>query len=122
MIATCNKLFGIEDHLTNRDKWAGTFEHVFSESSAREDAPSRLIDLPDWTQDELAEQWAKPLNDHMEVQIQFYCKFNQRDPATCGKDISNQLEASLFLRQEAAHYLEKAAKGHFPSPAGGVNH
>ena len=110
VMATCNKIFGIQGHLTQRDAWAGTFEHLFSEPQARTDCPERLMDLPPWTQQDLEEQWRKPLNDHMSLQIDFYCKFNQRGPG-CGKDITNQLEASRFLRREAPIYIEKIRAG-----------
>jgi len=104
VIATCNKLFGITDTMTARSTWAGTFEGVFSLSSPRVDCPKKLADIPAWTMEDLKKQWAKPLNDHLEIQIQFYCKFNQRDE-NCGKDIHNQLDASLFIEHEVAVFL-----------------
>ena len=105
IMATCNKIFGIDEHLTARSEWAGTFEHLFSESSPRTDCPNKLAELPGWTLEDLHRQWAKPLNDHLEIQIQFYCIHNQRDLDTCGKGITNQLEASVFLRGEIEHFF-----------------
>lgn len=105
VMATCNKIFGITDHLTARSAWAGTFEGLFNLTAARDDAPLRLQELPDWTEEELHEQWGKPLNDHLSVQVQFYCRQNGHGPE-CGKDISTQLEASLFIREQVPIFME----------------
>lgn len=107
IIATCNKIFGISDQMTNRTAWAGTFEHLFTQmESPRTDCPEKLPELEPWTLDELREQWGKPLNDHLEIQIRFYCKFNKRNMKTCGRGIRNQLEASLFIERESNYFLQ----------------
>lgn len=106
IIATCNKIFGITDSMTDRSDWAGTFEHLFSENNPRIDCPSELQELETWTLEDLRRQWQKPLNDHMELQILFYCTQNNRDLSTCGKGIKNQLEASIFIRAEVEHFFK----------------
>jgi phospholipase C len=40
--ATLKKLFGLKDFLTERDKWAGTFEGVLNLEAPREDCPTEL--------------------------------------------------------------------------------
>lgn len=108
IIATCNKLFGINENLTARDAWAGTFEKLFSLESPRTDTPQTLADIPPWTLEELHQQWLKPLNGHFENQIAFYCKFNHPGDENCGKHITNQLEASLFCEAELPLFLSRA--------------
>ena len=71
VISTCNKLFGIEEQLTNRTAWAGTFEHVFSLDKPRTDCTVTLPDIPMWTTEQLHDQWGKPLNDHLQIQVRF---------------------------------------------------
>jgi len=49
IMSTANKIFGISDHLTARDAWAGTFEDKFSLSSPRTDCPMTLPNVPELT-------------------------------------------------------------------------
>lgn len=97
--------------MTARSSWAGTFEHLFTQmDSPRTDCPTKLVDLEPWTLQDLHNQWKKPLNDHLRIQINFYCIHNNRDLETCGKNISNQLEASLFIEKEVAFFLNNLPK------------
>jgi len=107
VIATCNKLFGINEHMTARDAWVGTFEDLFTLEEPRTDCPEILdVELPEYTDADLREQQAKPLNDHLEAQVLFYCKFNGHG-AGCGSDIKNQYEASVFLKKEAKKFMSR---------------
>jgi len=113
IIATCNKIFNITDQMTDRTAWAGTFEHLFSQTDQpRKDCPMKLPDIEPWTTEDLANQWVKPLNEHMQIQIQFYCIHNNHNLETCGKSIKNQLQASLFLERESKIFLAKLASQH----------
>jgi len=104
IMSTVNKIFGISDHMTERDKWAGTFEDVFSLTTPRTDCPTILSDLPPYTSEDLERQRALPLNEHLKIQVDFYCKFNKRGE-DCGKDIKTQYEASVFIDHEVKVFM-----------------
>jgi len=104
-MATVNKIFGIPGHLTSRDPWAGTFENIFSLDSPRTDCPMVLPDVPEYTLKELERQWALPLNDHLQIQVDFYCKFNNHGE-DCGKDIKTQYQASVFIDREVNVFMK----------------
>jgi len=104
MMSTVNKLFGITEHLTNRAAWSGTFENLFLKLTApRTDCPMVLPNVPATTDAELEEIRNLPLNDHIDIQVKFYCKFNNLGP-DCGKDIKNQYQASLFIDREVKQF------------------
>jgi len=106
IIATVNKIFNITDHLTKRDAWSGTFESLFLQLSApRTDCPVTLPDVPATTAEELEAIRNLPLNDHLETQVNFYCKFNHHGP-DCGKDIKNQIQASVFIKKEVDYFMK----------------
>jgi hypothetical protein len=46
MLATVKKLFNLPDFLTQRDRNANSFEHLFEGARFRNDTPERLIPLP----------------------------------------------------------------------------
>jgi len=110
IMSTVNKIFGINEHMSKRAEWAGTFEHIFTQmDQPRDDCPQYLqelgpIDMEDW-------EYVRnlPLNDHLETQVQFYCKFNKRGE-DCGKDIVNQYQASLFIDKEVKYFFEHTLK------------
>jgi phospholipase C len=107
IIATTNKIFGVVDHMTPRDAWAGTFEKEFLVlTEPRTDCPMKLPDVPKTTDEELEAIRKLPLNDHLEIQVQFYCKFNERGE-DCGKNIKTQYEASLFILEEVDYFWKK---------------
>jgi len=106
-MATANKIFGIKDHLGKRSAWAGTFENIFTTlASPRDDCPETLPSIPEYTAEALARQRALPLNDHMEIQVEFYCKFNNLGEG-CGKDLTNQFEASKFIVDQAKIFMDR---------------
>eukprot|EP01127_Copromyxa_protea_P011176 TRINITY_DN2797_c0_g1_i2.p1 TRINITY_DN2797_c0_g1~~TRINITY_DN2797_c0_g1_i2.p1 ORF type:complete len:475 (+),score=91.09 TRINITY_DN2797_c0_g1_i2:118-1542(+) len=108
VIATCNKIFGLKGEMTKRTSWVGTFEDLFTKlDEPRTDCPMTLdVKFPPFTDKDLRIQHAKPINDHMEIQVQFYCKFNNHGPG-CGSDLTNQYEASVFLVEEAKKFMAK---------------
>lgn len=106
IMATVNKIFGIKDHMHARDAWAGTFEHVFSLDTPRTDCPKVLPVVPEAPPEYLQRQQKLPLNEHLEIQVDFYCRYNYHAAEeNCGKNITNQLEASLFIAVEAQKFL-----------------
>jgi len=107
IIATVNKIFGVTDHMTPRDAWAGTFEKEFMVlQQPRTDCPTVLPNVPETTPEELEAIRKLPLNDHLDIQVKFYCKFNERGE-DCGKDITNQYEASVFIEKEVEYFWQK---------------
>jgi len=105
IMSTVNKIFGISEHMHARDRWSGTFEHLFSLSSPRDDCPVLLPEIPPTPPGALDIQRALPLNEHLKIQVQFYCKYNGHE-AGCGKDILTQYEASVFIATEAKKFME----------------
>jgi phospholipase C len=107
VIATARKIFGITDSLTSRDAWAGTFEDVFETlDEPRTDCPMTLPDLPPVSIADLQRQHALPLNDHMQVQVEYYCKFNGHGDDCEGRRMQNQYEASVWIGQEAERFMQ----------------
>jgi len=104
--STVSKIFGVTDHLTKRAAWAGTFENLFTQlKTPRTDCPMTLPNVPAVTPEELEIQRSLPLNDHLQIQVNFYCKFNNHGPE-CGKDIKNQYQASLFIDREVPVFFK----------------
>jgi len=106
IIATVNKIFGITESMHARDAWSGTFENVFTLQQPRTDCPTTLPSVPEYTAEDLAIQRALPLNDHLKIQVDFYCSFNGH-PAGCGADFKTQYEASKFISREAKIFMER---------------
>jgi len=107
IMSTVNKLFGITDHITDRQAWSGSFDQLFLKlSSPRTDCPMTLPDVAATTPEELEEIRNLPLNDHLEIQVQFYCKMNERGE-DCGKNIKNQIQASEFILQEVDYFWHR---------------
>jgi phospholipase C len=111
IMSTCNRLFNISEHLTKRAAWAGTFEHIFvNRTSPRTDCPMQIAGARESSLKDWMAQRARPLNDHMEIQVDFYCKFNKHDMRTCGKGLVNQGLASDFIVREAKRFMKRAQK------------
>jgi len=107
IISTANKLFGITEHLHKRDAWAATFEGLFLVlDKPRDDCPKVLPDVPKYTLKQLERQKSLPLNEHLQIQVEFYCRMNNHGE-DCGKNIVNQGEASEFIYEEAKIYMSK---------------
>jgi len=108
IIATSRKIFGITEQLSEREKWVGTFEDIFQELDApRTDCPLTLPEIPPYDWEDLKIQWALPLNDHMQDQVDFFCKFNEGHRKDCGKHIKNQYQASVFITEESRKFMSK---------------
>ena len=106
-IATANKLFDIPVYLTQRHKWAATFDWLFTlRDTPRDDCPTTLPALPPVPQSEIDAQKRKPLNDHMAIQVEFYCKENDLDSCPDVTSI-NQGQASTFILEQVEIFMHK---------------
>jgi len=110
IMATINKIFNIKDNMHKRAEWAGTFDHLFYHmKEPREDCPTHLLDVPKTSDEELQTIRDLPLNDHLKIQVEFYCKQNKRGNK-CGKDINNQYQASVFIENEVKYFFKNLNK------------
>jgi len=109
IMSTCNKIFGIKESMSKRAEWAATFDDIFTLAEPRVDSPA-IPDVPEPTKEELEFQRMLPLNDHLEIQIQYYCKANGHNLTTCGKYIKNQHDASLFIWKQVDIFLNNLRK------------
>jgi len=110
IMATANKIFGITDHLSARAAWSGTFEGIFTTlDKPRDDCPVTLPDVAASDPTAWAKLQASPLNEHLEIQVAFYCKFNGHGDE-CGKDIKTQYDASVFIEKEAEYFMSHLPK------------
>lgn len=109
-IATANRIFGIDEYLTARHSWAATFDWLFDQrASPRTDAPTSLPSLPPALPEEIPLQRAKPISDHLAIQVQFYCHENQVSECPDVLKI-NQGEASDFILEQVPIFLTKLHK------------
>jgi hypothetical protein len=107
IIATTNRILGIGDNMTSRDAWAATFDYLLTEE-ARADCPVSLPVVQPAQPYEFAQQRSKKLNDHMDIQVSFYCKHNYPSLplAECRESrVINQGTASDFIIEEAKKFL-----------------
>jgi phospholipase C len=106
IMATVNKIFGITEHMHARDAWSGTFEHLFTLNTPRDDCPMTFPDVPPAPAHLLERQHKLPLNEHLQIQVEFFCKFNNHPPEeNCGRNIKNQYDASVFIEDEVKKFL-----------------
>lgn len=124
IMATANILLGLKDEgaapLGERMAWANTFAGLFDELPyPRSDCPMQLPALPvDPNPTASFEaQRAKPLNEHMEGMLLFFCvehypELQAKDMCPGRKQVMhNQGLASDWLAQETARYREKVGLG-----------
>eukprot|EP01084_Bolivina_argentea_P318591 552530_1 len=103
-LATANKLFGVTDAISARQAWAATYENIFTEmDEPRTDYP--VFDKPkEFTIKDVMNQWVKPLNEHLKIQVKFYCdEMGIQDCPT----FNNQGDASKFIIDMVPRYLDK---------------
>lgn len=87
ILATANRILGLDDAppLGDRMAWANTFSGVTSLSTPRDDCPVKLPHLPRADPKHWLEQRLKPLNDHMEAQLLYYCVMNEPEAYARGE-------------------------------------
>jgi len=108
VMATVNKLFGVNGAMSKRASWSGTWEHIFSRTTPRSDCPQSFANFAPHTQSDMDRQRAKPLNDHLEIEVEFYCRQNGHPVETCNKDtFTNQGDASDFLEREVEIFMHR---------------
>ena len=79
IMATTNILLGLQDvaPLGNRMAWSNTFAGIVNDrSTPRTDCPLTLPDVPAADPTMYAIQRSKPLNEHLESQLLYYCAMN----------------------------------------------
>jgi phospholipase C len=120
VIATAHKLLGLEAEgvppLGDRMAWANTFAGLTELlPAARTDCPLTLPDLPSPAPESFALQRAKPLNEHLESQLLFFCVQSYPELHKAGNCpgrpdlLPTQGLASDWLRKETAKYLSNLA-------------
>lgn len=118
ILATTHKLLGLTDEgvrpLGNRMAWANTFSSILDQmTTPREDCPLHLPELPARSSDEWLVQRSKPLNDHLEAQLLFFCHMNhpedQNNNQCEGRPdlLNNQGLASDWIRSELKVFRKK---------------
>lgn len=119
ILATANILLGVmSPPLSDRMGWANTFATlVDSRETIRQDCPMTLVELPEVTQDarlQMAkEQRAKPINEHMESQMLFFCHQNYANYVENCPGFAldnNQGEFSDWIRAEHDVFRTKLMK------------
>ena len=94
IISSVNKIFGIEEHMTRRDAWAGTFHDLVSarddtEASEslvlRKDCPRELPTVQPMSAEQLREEMNRPFNDHHLDSINLLCHLSQHSHPVCAR-------------------------------------
>lgn len=117
ILATTNILLGLTDEkvppLGDRMAWANTFSGLFHLlPSPRQDCPMTLPELPLMSASLYEEQRLKPLNDHLEGQLIYYCvmNYNHIPLENCEgypDKIHNQGQASDWLHIESQQFMAR---------------
>jgi len=110
-MSTVNKMLGLTGHMSARAAWSGTFENIFSRETPRDDCPMTIgPQFPEWTEEDNERQRAKPLNDHLATQVDYYCANNGFNPSTCNSEMfTNQGEASDFILRQVSRLMARIA-------------
>ena len=110
IMATSNLLLGLHDAepLGKRMAWANTFAGLVLDKQLRTDCVLTLPALPGREPGAYLEQRAKPINDHLESQILFYCAMNHREQFLGGS--CNPLALSLQNQGDTSDWLSIEAK------------
>eukprot|EP00602_Paraphysomonas_sp_CaronLab_P007776 CAMPEP_0185028320 /NCGR_PEP_ID=MMETSP1103-20130426/13959_1 /TAXON_ID=36769 /ORGANISM="Paraphysomonas bandaiensis, Strain Caron Lab Isolate" /LENGTH=501 /DNA_ID=CAMNT_0027562699 /DNA_START=14 /DNA_END=1519 /DNA_ORIENTATION=+ len=116
ILSTANILFGLDDAepLSDRMAWANTFAGLVSGDKApRTDCPETLPEVPPPVPGAYKEQRQRPINDHLEAQILYYCVMNYPGLHSEGKcpgttsHFRNQGDASDWIMKESRKFREK---------------
>lgn len=123
LMATVNELLDVDaPPLGERMAWASRFTNLFTETELlepRTDCPATLPSLPEAAPDALEIQRKKPLNDHLEAEMLFFCAMNYPDQHNAGVMCDaaypytrNQGTASDFIIAEQAKFLDARKRRH----------
>lgn len=97
--ATLRKLFPqLGGPLTKRDAWAGTFEHLLT-NTFRDDCLVKLPDIPPPPEGELERQLELPIDEHARGLMRVMCDLVEPevDSGTCGEGISTYHDFSPWV-------------------------
>ena len=98
IIATTNRLFGIQENLTARDAWAGVFVDLFSEAAPRADSPLTLPPVQPLSAAVISREAATPLNDHHYDSLNLLCYLARSAHAVCARHARRSAQAALVKR------------------------
>lgn len=106
IISSANKIFGITEHMTERDAWSGTFHDLVDgvQSPLREDCPMTLPAPVPLTQDQLRYEMNLGLNDHHLDSLDLLCSLTQHIHPVCADYNPDDTPSSSSI-----HKLSKAA-------------
>jgi len=106
LIATTNKILGINPSMTNRTAWAGLFDNLLLErTTPRTDCPVTLPDIAPATPEELERGRNRHLTDHEEDSIKVLCDMNKR-PVGCGSEVQKSGDMYEWVTREFAYYRD----------------
>jgi phospholipase C len=74
--ATVKKIFGLDEFLTKRDEWAGTFEDVFSQRTTPRDDCPEVLPSPPWSLRHAPTDETRPLTEFQEELVQLASQLN----------------------------------------------
>jgi phospholipase C len=111
--ATVKKLYGLDEFLTKRDEWAGTFEHIFNErTTPREDCPAELPSPP-WSLRHVPVDETRPLTEFQEELIQLASQLNGdhvlKDYPHIGKKL-NVRQGHEYVTEAVARFFKEGRK------------
>ncbi|KAL2610041.1 hypothetical protein R1flu_028614 [Riccia fluitans] len=111
--ATVKKIFGLDNFLTRRDKWAGTFEEVFSQrTEPRDDCPTELP-VPPWSLRHVPVNENRPLTEFQQELVQLASQLNGdhvlEDYPNLGKRM-NVKQANDYVTDAVARFIREGEK------------
>lgn len=112
IISSVNKIFGITEHMTARDAWAGTFHDlVAGQTPVRRDCPTTLPTPARLGAEALEAEMDMPLNDHHLDSLNLLCHLSQHAHPVCADYSSTQPAAKAkqasFKQRLLAHQSSK---------------
>jgi phospholipase C len=96
IISSSNKLFGIPDHMSARDAWAGTFMDILSLDQPRTDCPAAMPTFSGPLSPlQMRREMNMPVNDHHLDSLNLLCYLSQHASPVCSKHASAAQQAEL---------------------------
>jgi len=112
IMSSANKIFGITDHMSLRDSWAGTFHDLVDGSTPlRTDCPRTLAKPPAPSAEQIAREEATPFNDHHFDSINLLCHLAAHVHPACAGFAGDRAPFLAELEAAAAAPAALAAAG-----------